>query len=154
MKNLVAGITCLYLLFTLGAVAQENDHLNEPDRNKPRIFSDLPERMPIDVSLLTSTRSRAAESPIRLPLAGKVPVVQGRILSTTEKFNGALQTMIVKLDNRAGAIFTLSRITADDGSVTYRGRIVSRQAGDCYELTCENGTYILIKKDYNEMIME
>lgn len=155
MKNLATGIYCLLLSVTvIPVMAQDNTPLNEPDLHKPRLFADLPDRIPVDISFIITSAGRAMSQSVVLPFPGRVNPMAGHIIARTEKYGGAITSVVVRMDNREGALLTLSQVRAGNGSVSYRGRIVSTKSGDCFELVSENGGYVMKRKDYNEMLLE
>jgi hypothetical protein len=153
MKHLQnSGIILLFALFSFTSFAQ-NIPINEPNYFKPKLFQDLPERLSIEVSSLQSLLAFPIGQTINVQLANNFPL-QGRIVSSANKYNNGIQSIVIKLSNRIGASFSLSKIKDTDGSVKYTGRIISMQAGDAFELSFENGQYYLVKKTFNNMINE
>jgi len=79
-------------------------------------------------------------------------VLNGTIVSTAVKYNNRIKSIVLKSSSYAGANLTITQITNTDGSISYRGRIVSFQHGDCFELKYEKGEYILVKKNFEDMV--
>ena len=153
MKHLqTGGIILLFALFSFTSFAQ-NIPINEPNYAKPKLFQDLPERLPIDVSSLQSLLTTLIGQTINVQLAPNF-TVQGQIVSSANKYNNSIQSIVIKLSNRIGASFSLSKIKDSDGTLKYTGRIISMQHGDAFEISFENGQYYLVKKTFNNMINE
>ena len=153
MKHLqTCGIILLFALFSFTSFAQ-NIPINEPNYSKPKLFQDLPERILIQVSALQSLLDNPISVTVNVQLADNFPV-QGHIVSYANKYNSAIQSVVIALTNRIGASFSLSKIKDTDGSVKYTGRIISMQHGDGFEISFEDGQYYLVKKTFNNMINE
>ena len=153
MKHLqTCGIILLFALFSLTSFAQ-NIPINEPNYSKPKLFQDLPERIPIQVSLLQSLLAFTMGQTINVQLANNFPL-QGHIVSSANKYNNGVQSVVITLTNRVGATLSITKIKDTDGTVKYTGRIISMQHGDAFEISSENGQYYLIKKAFYDMINE
>lgn len=153
MKHLqTCSIILLFALFSLNSFAQ-NIPINEPNYAKPKLFQDLPERIPIQVSSLQNLLVFPIGQTINVQLANNFPL-QGHIVSSANKYNNSIQSVVIMLTNRIGASLSLSKIKDSDGTVKYTGRIISMQHGDAFEISFENGQYFLVKKAFNDMINE
>jgi hypothetical protein len=82
--------------------------------------------------------------------------LKGTIVSKSGSAESSVRSVVIKstTNTRQGAVLTFTKIRKDDGSYTYRGRIISRESIDAYEIVKENGQYVLQKKNYYEMIAE
>jgi hypothetical protein len=78
----------------------------------------------------------------------------GKVVSAVSKYQNSIVSIVVRSTNFAGASLTISKITNEDGTITYRGRIISRQHGDLYELKQVNNNYVLIKRKYYDLVNE
>lgn len=155
MKTVKSIAVCV-LLSLSAYTSQAQEHkipLNEPDYGKPKLFSDLPQKMIMDVS--------GMEPLFRYPVGTMVSVqatpdllLQGVVVSTSDASNASMKSVVIRVTNRPGAIFTYTRTTRAEGGVAYIGRMMSRNNGDAYEVAMENGTYILQKKNLYDLISE
>ena len=125
--------------------------VNEPDYNKPQLFADLPDKMPLDVTAIESLFSLRTGSSTRVQPSIDVLFI-GDIISSSD-VQGA-KTMVIKLINRPGATFTFTKITAKDGTVSYRGRIISRNNSDAFEVVKDKDQYFLVKKNLYDLMNE
>jgi hypothetical protein len=66
----------------------------------------------------------------------------------------SLQSVVVRSTNFPGAALSFSRITKEDGTFSYVGRIISFQHGDAYEISLENGQYFFVKKGFYDLVNE
>ena len=155
MKNQSTILYLFVLLFTAQVRAQNNPPVNEPDYNKPLLFSSLPQRFVVNMDNLTRSLNNAVGQPVSLTLSSDAGVsFSGNLVSNESKYSDALQTVVIRSTNFNGAVLSFSRIREADGSSRYTGRIVSLQHGDLYELVQENNRYLFIKKNFYDLINE
>lgn len=156
MKNLRTAVLCAGLaLCSLGSYAQGKPVVNEPDYNKPKLFSHLPARIPVNTVELESLFQNAVGKATSLEVADDVQFrFEGEVVSAGSKYQNTLQSMVIRSTNFNGANFNISRITNADGTITYRGRIISFNHGDLFELQNQNGQYALVKKNFYDLINE
>ena len=155
MKNLQLPGFVLSLFFYCGiASAQKNIPINEPDQNKPKLFTNLPDRIPVDISHLENLIHAEPEKDINLKLGdNNSQKFIGKVVSVANKYNN-INSVVIRSSNFNGAILTLSSSTKSDGTVKFTGRIISFGHGDLYELQNQNDQYILIKKNFYDLINE
>jgi hypothetical protein len=152
MKNRKLGITCLISICICAATsAQKLVVPHSEPAIKSKIFKDVPDRLTVNANKIFSLISLKAGEVANIPFSDKF-VFKGPVVSSVSKYDGAIQSTIIKSTDYPGATFTVSRIKSSDGSISYRGRIVSFQHGDCFELKTENGQFILIKKNFELMV--
>jgi hypothetical protein len=156
MKTLKFTATCaLFFLSFLYSNAQENLRINQPDYNKPKLFADLPQRMNITVSDMESLFDLPVGTAVMAKLTKDFPF-KGTIVSRSGNVEDQVRSVVIKstTNTRLGAVLTFTKIRKEDGSFIYRGRIISKESIDAYEIVNENGQYILQKKNYYEMVRE
>ena len=66
MKNLLLPGLCLLLLFACATTSAQNKiPVNEPDQNKPKLFTNLPDKIPVDINdlknLITAETGKAGK---------------------------------------------------------------------------------------------
>lgn len=157
MKNLrtmflIAGI-CLASVQSFS----QNDKIpvNEPDYNKPRLFDGLPSRISISVDELESLVNTSVGRSASIKLAtGTAHHFDGQVVSVSDNSDTRLQSVVVRSANYRGANLTISKILNADGSISYTGRIISFQHGDLFELKKEQGAYVLVKRNFYELVNE
>jgi len=154
MKTLkLVAIGAFFSLCCFRSAAQEKIPLNNPNYNKPKIFDDQPQKVNLKVADLESLFDLSVGSAVTAKFS-KNFFLHGTVMSKSDDADVTVKSVIIKATNRKGAVFTFTRITGKDGSFTYRGRLLSRDSGDAFELVKENGEYFLEKKDYHEIIAE
>lgn len=155
MKNLLKGILCLSVFFVgVNLNAQKPSvPVREPDMNRPSLFQNLPERINCSVSDLSALLGTEVGQPVSFTFANNINF-QGVVSSTATKFENTLQSIVIRSTNFPGAALSFSKLTKDDGTVSYVGRIISFQHGDAYEITQENGQYYFIKKGFYDLVNE
>ena len=154
MKTLKAITVCvLFSLSYFYSGAQENLRINQPDYNKPKLFEDLPQKMNVTIPDMESLLTLSVGAPVTAKLS-KSFYIKGTIVSKSGDSASAVRSVVIKSTNRQGAVLTFTRIKDTDGSFVYRGRIMSRDNSDAYEIVKENDQYVLEKKSYYEMVRE
>jgi hypothetical protein len=135
------------------SAAQEKIPINEPNYNKPKLFDDLPQRMNLAISDIESLFDISVGSPVIARLT-KSFQFKGTIVSKSGNSATAVRSVVIRSMTRQGAIFTFTKISNQDGSFIFRGRIISKESIDAYEIVKEDDQYILQKKNYYEMVTE
>lgn len=155
MRNLQLPGFCLsLLLFCAIASAQEKIPVNEPDLRKPKLFSSLPDKIPVHILDLQSLVNTETGKEVSLTLENNTSTVfSGRVVSATRKYNN-ISSVVIRSGNFNGATFTLSSSIHPNGTVKFTGRIISLKSGDLYELQNIDSQYMLVKKNYHDLIAE
>lgn len=157
MKNIRTTVLCVCItLYSLSSFAQEQKiPINEPDYNKPKLFSNLPDKIPVSVEkineIITSPVGRT--SGFRLSEISDFQF-DGEVVSTASKYGNSIQSVVIRSGTYEGARLTISKITNVDGSISYTGRIISFKHGDLYELQNQNGQLILVKRNFYDLVNE
>lgn len=153
MKKLkVFVLSFILICFYQVSHAQEQERtINTPDYNKPKLFSDVPDKLNMKLKSADALFDLKVGSSFFTQLADQFSFT-GIVISKVD--NASFQSIVIKSTNRKGAILSLSKIKKGDGSFIYKGRILSRNNADAFELANENGQYILQKKNYYEIISE
>ncbi|OSZ76912.1 hypothetical protein CAP36_10785 [Chitinophagaceae bacterium IBVUCB2] len=158
MKNLRTAVLCISTMFLyLSSSAQKNDKppVTEPDYNKPRLFDNLPKTIPVNIVELNTLLSSEVGSKASIGLSAAANIkFDGDVVSSASKYGNSIKSVVVRSSNFNGAQLTISRTTSPEGVVSYVGRIISFQHGDLYELQNQNGQFVLVKKNYHELINE
>ncbi len=159
MKNLRTYVLCVSItLYSVCSFAQNQTvPVNEPDYNKPKLFLNLPDNITVTVSDLNALLDNPAGRNININLAEKTQSpfqFEGEVISVSSKEDNNIRSVVIRSSNYNGARFTLSRITNADGTITYSGRIMSFKHGDLYELQKKNGNFILVKKNFYDLVNE
>jgi hypothetical protein len=157
MKNPCTLLLCLCItLNSFIASAQESHRLvNQPDYNKPKLFTSLPEKIKVDVSELALLIDKQTGNAASLNAAETQSVrFEGNILFSVTDAASGLKSIMINLSLFPGARLTLTQLTHNDGSKEYAGRILSFQHGDAYVLEKEEGVYFLSKKSFYDLVNE
>jgi hypothetical protein len=154
MNVLKTGVLFVLLSFlVIRAGAQQTPPLNEPDRNKPRIFSNLPDKMPLNITELESLFSLPKGSRISTQVTNQFRV-NGTIVSKVEMPNSLTRGVIIRSSAFAGVVFAFTKSYQEDGTFKYIGRMMGTNYGDALEVTKENGQYFLTKADLYNLLSE
>ena len=150
LRIIAAGV--LFTVCMTPALAQEKQlPLNEPDLNKPKLFSDLPQKMNLKVQELDPVFRHGVGDVVKISVADALSI-EGTVVSKSEE--ATVNSIVIRSTNRKGAILTLTRGRYPDGSFQYAGRMTSLKNGDAFEIIREKGVYVLQKKSLHEMIAE
>ena len=157
MKNLRTAALCVSIsLYSLSSVAQTGDiPSNEPNLNKPKLFQNLPDIIPVKMNNITVLMGAEVGRPVSLSLSdATVFQFEGIIVSSVSKYENTIQSIVIRSTNFPGATLTVSRITDDTGNISYIGRMLSMQHGDMFELKNENSQFLLVKRKFYDLVNE
>jgi hypothetical protein len=152
MKNLLKGIICLSVFFMCIEMNAQTPPVREPDMNRPSLFQNLPEKISCRVNDLTPFLQLETGRAVSFSFTNNLNF-QGVISSVATSDNN-LQSVVIRSTNFTGASLSFSRITKQDGTIYYAGRIISFQHGDAYEINIENGQYFFVKKGFYDLVNE
>jgi hypothetical protein len=154
MKYLqLQGLSLLLFFICASTSAQNKIPINEPDLNKPKLFASLPDKIPVDISSLQSLLNAENGKEVSLKLGqNTLNKFNGTIISKVNTEN--INSVVIRSGNFNGATFTLSSSTQPNGTVKFTGRIISFQHGDLYELQNQTDQYLLIKKNFYDLVNE
>ena len=148
MKYLLLPGTCLIALFiSVSVSAQTPVPVNEQDQKKPKLFTEL-----ITTVLQTLINTETGKAVSFRFGANASKSFTGQVVSKTE--DQSIRSVVIRSGNYNGATLTLSSSTQPNGTVKFTGRIISFQHGDLYELQNQNDQYILVKKNFYDLINE
>src|SRR5258705_9725910 len=158
MKNLRIPVLCACItLCSLFSAAQDQKFIvNEPNYNKPRLFDNLPEVIPVSIDNLNGLINTKTGTIISTNLSSdaRTAPFEGNVVSSVSKYENKVQTVVIKSTNYNGATLYISRVITDDGTVKYNGRLMSFQHGDLYVLQQNDAGFALVKKNYYDVINE
>lgn len=147
---LLALLTACYLSAPAQGLALP---ANEPDRNKPKIFADLPERLNLNLADLEALLNLPVGSPVHAVVAPGF-TLRGTVISKSNPADASVKSVVVSSLARGNATLTFTRTTAKDGTVKYLGRMLSKSASDALEIVKEGADYVIRKKGYYDLINE
>ena len=157
MKNLRTTVLCAgFALCSLGSFAQNKTiPVNEPDYNKPKLFANMPDKIPVSADELNALFITQVGRPANLNAASDVQAkFEGEVISVSDQSVQGLQSILIRSTNFNGARMSFSKITQEDGTVKYTGRIISFKHGDLYELQNQQGQLVLVKRNFYDLINE
>ncbi|MFI5132116.1 MAG: hypothetical protein ACHQFX_19080 [Chitinophagales bacterium] len=154
MKNLLLPGLCLLLLFTCASTSAQNKiTVNEPDQNKPKLFTNLPDKIPVNINELKNLVIAENGKMVSLKLGqNSMSSFNGQVISRAD--DNTIHSVVIRSANFNGATLTLSSSAQPNGTVKFTGRIISFQHGDAYVLQNQNDQYILIKKNFYDIMNE
>lgn len=153
MKNLVKGFICLSLFSICLQSNAQKLPVREPNMNRPTLFQNLPNKISCRINDLSALLQLEIGKPVSFSLVDNLNF-QGVVSSVASKIDNTLNSVVIRSTNFPGAALSFSRITKEDGTYSYVGRIISFQHGDAYEIGLENGQYYFIKKGFYDLVNE
>lgn len=118
---------------------------------KPKQFSSFPSAIDCSQAELGRIFNAASGQYISLHFAGNF-IFSGTVTSNIVKYAN-LQSVVIKSPDYSNTIFSVSKITGDDGTETYTGRIINKNFFDGFELRKNlAGNYQLIKIETDRVI--
>jgi hypothetical protein len=142
-------------VFILGVFIADAQPLpiNEPDYNKPLVFSHLPKVMDLNIADLEALFSIPVGGTVNRNISPLLPF-KGTVVSKSDPASLLVQSVVVRSAFPKSLVFTFSKVVGDDGSVNYLGRIMSLDNSDAYEIQFENRKYVFKKKHLYDIISE
>lgn len=137
----------LFTLLTVTANAQSSTG------SKPRIFAAFPATVTCSEQELSKAFSTTVDQTVSLSFSNNL-LFNGTVTGNIVKYSN-LQTVTIKLPEFDNVIFSISKITNDDKTVTYVGRIINKKYADGYELKKDaSNNYQFIKFETERLIPE
>ena len=120
---------------------------------KPKQFSNYPDVIDCSQSVLSSIFTATPGQNISLSFSNNF-TFSGSVTSNIVKYSN-LQTAVVVSPDYFNTIFSVSKITNPDNSISYLGRIINKNYFDGYELKRNAaGDYQLIKMETVRVIQD
>jgi hypothetical protein len=154
MKRKLLSTALAICLMSLHAFSQEINFRSAKEKNesKQALFANAAERVSADVNLMQSLFTLQTGKGTTIKFANNLQLV-GHIVSNETETN--LQTITLRCTNFPGALLTISKVTVEDGTVTYTGAILSHQSKDVIMLEKdEAGNYAWQKKNLSDLIQD
>lgn len=151
MKNPMHGILCLLIMFCCINTNAQTPPVKDPDTNRPSLFPHLPQQSDCRIPDLESLLSSHIGVQVSIQIADNIQFV-GTVSSVATKYENKIKSVVVRSTNFPGSALTFSKITKEDGSISYAGRIISYQHADAFEIVQENGRYSFVKKGFYDLV--
>ena len=121
--------------------------------NRPALFQNLPNKISCRINDLSALLESEIGKPVSFTLVDNLNF-QGVVSSVASKFDNKLNSVVIRSTNFPGAALSFSKVTKEDGTHSYVGRIISFQHGDAFEIGLENGQYYFVKKGFYDLVNE
>jgi len=119
--------------------------------SRPKQFSNFPDVINCTEATLSNVFNATPGQNISISFSGNFSFT-GDVLNNVVKYSN-LQSAVIKSPAFHNSIFSVSRITSADNSVSYVGRIINKNYFDGYELKKNAaGNYQLIKVETDRVI--
>lgn len=146
MKHMNALLVlCLIMMCTYTSSAQiiTNQRSQIQSSEKAQLFRNTAQRVPAKRDELDKAFSAPEGSFIKLQF--KNFDFEGTLTSSLKRYDN-LYSVVIKSSSLKNTIFSISKRTNDDKTITYVGRIINENYADGYELIkAEEGGYVLNK---------
>jgi len=137
----------------LHASAQETVPINQPDYNKPKLFSDLPAKLNLRLPDMEALLNLSVGTKVNTLVAEGLQL-KGTVVSRSNPDDLSVKSVVINSFTRQGATLTFTRFTKDDGTYSYIGRMISKDAGDALEIVKEGTVYVIRKTGLYDLINE
>jgi hypothetical protein len=139
----------LVLLLSLTYVASFSQ---KTDAQKPKLFANYPETIDLSKNTLQNTFNATQGQDITVAFSDNFHF-QGTVLSNEVKYAN-LQCVIIQSAAFGNSIFQLSKLTNDDNTITYTGRIINPDAFDGYQVKKDNNNNYTFQKFETKNILQ
>lgn len=156
-RQLLSGLALLFVLLMTHQSFAQSVQVNEPDLNRPHLFSALPAELPVtitDLDGLLLPATAAGRNEDLMKGEKKVSSLVVNYVSATSKYENQVHSVVLRLKDYPGAALTLSSSTNPDGTVAYVGRIISFKHADMYELVKKGESYFWKKRNFYDVVAE
>jgi hypothetical protein len=117
---------------------------------KPALFSDFPETFSISTLAIQKIFTGESTGFIKIP-ANEYGYLEGYVLEKVRRSSNLI-SINIRVTNYDGALFTVSKISSQDGKVTYTGRIVHRNYNDVLTLI-QTDEKIMMRKEKQSLFL-
>lgn len=152
LKLLVAATAIC--LTSLHSFSQEISFRSAKEKNvdKHNLFVNVAERTTADFNLMQNLFNLKTGQGTTIKLSDNLQLM-GHVVMTEQQ--SSMQSITLRCTNFPNALFTLSKVTSEDGTVTYAGAILNHQNKDVINLEKDDtGNYAWIKRNLSELIQD
>ena len=135
------GWMACFVFIVVSAHAQSASLLERSSNLRPVLFNQFPQKSPCDLESLERLFSAAGQVSA---LVAPGIFLRGEVIARNEQ-NAEVQSINISLSDFSGALFTLSRIRLENGTLRYNGHMVSLNHNEAMVLSIENGKYYFVK---------
>lgn len=137
------------VLFTLIATTG----FSQNNSTKPKQFNSFPEMISCNEGELAKIFNTAAGEEISLAFSNNF-VFRGHVKNSLVKYSN-LHSVVIESPEYSNTIFSVSKITGKDGSISYTGRIINKSFFDGFRLIKDaSGNYQLTKIENDRVIAD
>jgi len=146
-------IGLLFTLITVTTNAQTVTTALSNPGSKPKLFASAPEKIICPEQELSKAFTTNINQNINLSFSDNF-LFNGTVVGNVAKYSN-LQSVMIKSPQFDNVIFSISKITNEDKSITYVGHIINKKYADGYELKKDaSNNYQLIKFETNKIMPE
>ena len=135
--------------------AQQPNLYREPDHNRQKIFQQLPDSLIFQPERLVELLERKIGEKVQVPVGIESKLVlTGQVVSITNKYDGRIQSIVIRTNENPDIMILFSRIVSDNGEIIYRGYLRGKESGDLYVAANLTGKWQWIRKGFYDVINE
>jgi len=138
------------LLLAIKANTQQTKPAIPTMFSQPVSFNQLPQKIVCNIASLEKLFNASGTVSFQLSSAH---ILEGKVISHV-KPNAIAETINIRFEDFHGAIFTLSRVRTENGSMQYTGHILNFQDRDAMVLQADNGKYYFSKTEQRLILTE
>lgn len=129
-------LSTLLTLLSVACFAQKNDP-------RQKLFAAYPESVSLDRSLISNAFTYKKDAAVTFQFSSAF-TFKGTVISSEKRYDN-LEIMIVRSAEDNNSLFQLSKITNEDKSISFSGRILNNGSADGYVIKNTGGNYTLQK---------
>ncbi len=144
--------TCLVLLIVIATQARAQNYLpvNATRNDRTSLFHQSPDSIAIDATILNALFAKTTNTQVALKLHDNMQL-DGTVEEVTEKYNGLITALRVKLTNYPGAVLFFSQTLLPAGNYQYRCLIAGKEIQDGYFAISDSPSLLLLKRNINSL---
>ena len=132
------GIALFFCLSAISVFGQKNK------TGKPKLFANCARVIPVSSSTLEKTMNFHEGETVSIAFNDQL-VFKGEVISNEMKYHN-LQSVLIRSKYLENTLLQISRLTEEDKSIRYVGRIINPDAADGYELKNDKQNNYSIEK--------
>jgi hypothetical protein len=137
-------LSTLLTLISVACFAQKIDP-------RQKLFAAYPETVSLDRSLMSNAFTYKKDAVVTFQFSSAF-TFKGTVISSEKRYDN-LEIMIIRSAEDNNSLFQLSKITNEDKSISFSGRILNSASADGYVIKNTSGSYSL-QKIQSQRILE
>jgi hypothetical protein len=140
------------LLMLLLCLSTAAGYAQQTTPSRTTLFARFPQKIEVATDVFKNAFTATEGSNVSLSLGAGL-VFNGIVLSNERKY-GNLQNIVIRSAEYNNSLFSISKITNADNSISYVGRILNNNAADGYEIKKAADSYSLQKFETGRILQD